>query len=129
MSSQAEVVDALTAFYQQVIKHLALDGPELKISPDEGWTSIDAEALREDGKSEAVIDFLRHIPYLEPREDQYRLQIHDDTMALAYTQQARRYMEGIHWLPSECVYQTEGTGGAGYSLILDLEHGKILYDL
>lgn len=50
-AANAEITSVLAAFYQQVSKHLCVGEPDLKVPP----------AVHNQGKSEAVIDILRHI--------------------------------------------------------------------
>lgn len=123
MSSHSDIVDALTAFYKQVIKHPHLDDAALKIPPSPGWETIDSDALRELGKSEAVMELLRHLPYLEADGRYEKLLVQYETVAIAYTQHPSTLMEEVNPLPDNCVYLTEGVDREGYSLILDVEKG------
>ena len=123
MSSHAEIVDALTEFYKQLIKHPYMDGTALKIPPSSGWETINFVALRELGKSEAVVELLRHLPYLEAAGIYEKLLVQYETVAIAYTQNPSTVMEQVNPLPGNCVYLTEGVDREGYSLILDVEKG------
>ena len=123
MSSHFEIADALTAFYKQVIRHPHLDDTALKTPPSSGWETIDSAALQELGKSEAVIELLRHLPYLEAAGRYDRLLVQYETVAIAYTQNPSTLMEQVNPLPRDCVYLTEGVDREGYSLILDIEKG------
>jgi len=127
MSSHAETIDALTAFYKQVIKHPYLDDTALKIPPSSEWETIDAASLRKLGKSEAVIGLLRQLPYLESAGRYDKLLVQYETVAIAYTQNPSSLMEQVNPLPCDCVYLTEGVDREGYSLILDVEKGAWLY--
>jgi hypothetical protein len=121
MSSLPDIVDSLTAFYKQIIKHPHLDDAALKIPPSSGWETIDSAALRELGKSEAVVQLLRNLPYLEANGPYEKLLIQYETVAIAYTQHPSDLMEQINPLPEYCIYLTEGVDREGYSLILDVE--------
>lgn len=123
MSFQSEIVDALTAFYKQVIRHPHLDDTALKIPPNSGWETIDSAALQELGKSEAVTELLRHLPYLEAAGRYDKLLVQYETVAIAYTQNPSTLMEHVNPIPENCVYLTEGVDREGYSLILDVEKG------
>jgi hypothetical protein len=123
MSSHSDIADALTAFYKQVIRHPHLDDAALKIPPSSGWQTIDSAALRDLGKSEAVIELLRHLPYLEADGRYEKLLVQYETVAIAYTQHPSALMEQVNPLPGNCVYLTEGVDREGYSLILDVEKG------
>lgn len=124
MSSHAEIIAALTAFYQEVIKQPGLNDSALKIPPAAGWDTLNPATLRSAGKSEEAIEMLRHIPYLEAIEEYQTLLVGWETVPLAYTQNATSSMESCNPLPSHCVYLTEGVGREGYSLILDTEKGE-----
>jgi len=123
MSPRPEIIDALTAFYKQVLKHPYLDATALKIPPSSGWRTIDSAALRDLGKSETVIELLRHLPYLESDGRYEKLLVQYETVAIAYTKHPSTLMEEVNPLPGDCVYLTEGVDREGYSLILDVEKG------
>lgn len=123
MSSHSDVADALTAFYKQVVRFPHLDDAALRIPPSAGWEIVDSAALWELGKSEAVIELLRHLPYLEAAGRYDKLLVQYETVAIAYTKNPRTLMEQVNPLPGNCVYVTEGVDREGYSLILDVEKG------
>ena len=123
MSSHSDVADALTAFYKQVVRFPHLDDAALSIPPSAGWEIVDSAALWELGKSEAVIELLRHLPYLEAAGRYDKLLVQYETVAIAYTKNPRTLMEQVNPLPGNCVYVTEGVDREGYSLILDVEKG------
>lgn len=91
--------------------------------PSAGWETVDSAALRELGKSEAVIELLRHLPYLEAAGRYDKLLVQYETVAIAYTKSPSTLMEQVNPLPGNCVYVTEGVDREGYSLILDIEKG------
>jgi hypothetical protein len=99
MFSRDDTVAGLLGFYRQILRLPYIDESDLITPPASGWDSIDEEALRAQGKTDSVIDLLRHLPYIHaPLEDEYPL-------------------------PGHCVYLTEGEGREGYCLILDTERG------
>lgn len=123
MISQSDVADALTTFYKQVVRFPHLDDAALRIPSSAGWETVDSAALRELGKSEAVIELLRHLPYLEAAGRYDKLLVQYETVAIAYTKSPSTLMEQVNPLPGNCVYVTEGVDREGYSLILDVEKG------
>ena len=125
MPSHADIAAALTAFYKQIIKHPYLNDTALKIPPSSGWETIDSIALRKLDKSEAVIELLRHLPYLEADGTYEKLLVQYETVAIAYTKNPTTMMEEVNPLPGNCVYLTEGVDREGYSLILDVEKGSL----
>lgn len=124
MSSQDEIVNALTSFYRQVLRHPYLNESNLKIPPEFGWDTINVESLRKLGKNQTVVELLKRLPYLESGSRYERLLIGYETAAIAYTQTSRSFMEEVTPLPGHCVYLTEGVDREGYSLILDTENGR-----
>ena len=123
MSSREDTIRALTTFYRQIIRHPYLEESALKIPPLSGWTTIDEDKMRSLGKTDAVIDLLLHLPYLEASQQYERLLIEYETAAIAYTQDPSDMMEEVNPLPPHCVYLTQGLDREGYSLILDTEQG------
>lgn len=63
-----EVVASITEYYTFLTTHLHFDPSELKIPPPGGWPQITASRFAFLGKSDKVIDLLRHLPYL-PADD------------------------------------------------------------
>lgn len=125
MASHPDIANALTAFYKQIIKHPYLNDTALKIPPSSGWETIDSVALRKMGKSEAVIELLNNLPYLEADGRYDKLLVQYETVAIAYTKNPSTMMEEVNPLPGNCVYLTEGVDREGYSLILDVEKGAL----
>ncbi|KAH0336378.1 hypothetical protein KCU81_g8593, partial [Aureobasidium melanogenum] len=121
MYSQHGTVEAILAFYQQLIKHPYLDESALKIPPASGWDTVDAETLQALGKTDAVIDLLRHLPYLDGRGDGYLIAF--ETIPVDFTETSTAMTEEVYPIPGHCVYLTEGLGREGYRLILDTERG------
>lgn len=126
MSTHMEIINAMLAFYQQVIRHPYLEDTTLKIPPSSGWTTIDSADLREMGKSEAVIELLRRLPYLEAEGQYERLLVQYETVPIAWTQRPNVIMEQVNPLPGHCVYLTQGVDREGYSLILDTDEGAYI---
>lgn len=61
-----EVRTALTEYYALLCAMPHMDWTCLHIPPSAGWSNVDTETLKATGRSEAAIDFLRHLPYLTP---------------------------------------------------------------
>lgn len=116
----AEIIDALTAFYQQVAKHPHVGDAVLKLPPAAGWgDEIAVEALRASGKTEAVIDFLKHIPYFKG----VKVTVVYDGTPVDYTYEGPWKMDPLNPIPGHCVYLTQGGSIEGLNLILDTEKG------
>jgi hypothetical protein len=122
MYSRDDTVAALLGFYRQILKLPYIDESDLITPPASGWNSIDEEALRAQGKTDSVIDLLRHLPYIHaPRRDGPIIAY--DTVCTDYTVDSTHFLEDEYPLPGHCVYLTEGEGREGYCLILDTERG------
>jgi hypothetical protein len=128
MYSRDETVKAITAFYQHLIKHPYLPESALLIPPPSGWDTIDDKALRTIGKTDTVIDLLRHLPYLCGKNDGWT--INYETVPVDFTIESTALIETIPEfpIPGHCVYITDGLGREGYRLIIDTEKG-VLPDL
>ena len=126
MYSRDETVKAILAFYQQLIKHPYLDSAALLIPPPSGWTTIDEPALRAIGKTDTVIDLLRHLPYLSGKDDGYT--INYETVPIDFTIDSTGLINTIpeYPLPGHCIYITDGIGREGYRLIIDTEQGMFV---
>jgi hypothetical protein len=122
MYSRDDTVAALLGFYRQILKLPYIDESDLITPPASGWNSIDEEALRAQGKTDSVIDLLRHLPYIHaPRRDGPIIAY--ETVCTDYTVDSTHFLEDEYPLPGHCVYLTEGEGREGYCLILDTERG------
>jgi hypothetical protein len=126
MYSRDETVKAILALYQQLIKHPYLDESALLIPPPSGWTTIDETALRAIGKTDTVIDLLRHLPYLSGKDDGYT--INYETVPIDFTIDSTGLINTIpeYPLPGHCIYITDGIGREGYRLIIDTEKGMFV---
>jgi len=123
MYSRDSTVAAITSFYQHLTKHPYLDASALLLPPPTGWTTIDETALRAIGKTEAVIDLLRHLPYLDGKGSGHMIAY--ETIPVDFTVDATALIETIPEfpIPGHCVYITDGSGREGYRLIIDTEEG------
>ncbi|THW31815.1 hypothetical protein D6D22_09950 [Aureobasidium pullulans] len=128
MYSRDETVAAVSAFYQQIIKHPYLDNSALIVPPASGWDSLAIDGLKSEGKTDTVIDLLRHLPYLcgeKPHED---ILVYYETLAICYAgaeEGSCTWMDQTHPLPGHCVFLTSNLDREGYSLIMDTERGTI----
>jgi hypothetical protein len=84
---------------------------------------MELDGLQNPGKSEAVIELLKRLPYLESTGQYERLLVQYETVPIDWTQRSYVAMEQVNPLPAHCVYLTEGVDCEGYSLILNVEEG------
>nr|POE85217.1 hypothetical protein CFP56_67375 [Quercus suber] len=77
-------VDAVRRYYTFLANELGAIPPNCIVEPpEEGWSSITQNSLAGLEKSEAVIELLRHLPYIERSKD-YNTQIAFGTSAIDY---------------------------------------------
>ncbi|KAI1475888.1 hypothetical protein F4774DRAFT_421169 [Daldinia eschscholtzii] len=105
MYSRDKTVQSILRFYQEVTRHPYLDDDALIIPPANGWSSINVR-----GKTESVLELLRHLPYLCP-------------IPICYTDGQSH--DEIYPLPAHCVYLTSSVDREGTSLILDTHSDTI----
>ena len=124
--SRAEIVAAVQDFYELLIKLPYIDATALILAPTEGWPGVNAEALRSRGKTEEVIELLRHLPYLRhPAPPRRRWMIGPDTIAIAYCD-GELYdgiLDSIQPVPGHCIWLTNVESRDGTSLLLDTRTG------
>ncbi|KAI1101395.1 hypothetical protein F4804DRAFT_11893 [Jackrogersella minutella] len=118
MYSQDETISAVLRFYQEVIRHPYLNDDALIIPSPSGWDSINIQ-----GKTETVLELLRHLPYLRAEKRFDELIIHWETVPICYPHH-QDYHE-IYPLPAHCVYLAHSFDREGPSLILDTNEGTL----
>ncbi|KAK1573657.1 uncharacterized protein LY79DRAFT_525403 [Colletotrichum navitas] len=80
------VVDCLKRHYELLVRMGYMEPEAVELPPAGGWTDAElrVDALRAMGRSEAVIDLLRHIPYVHENEDADPVEIYTETFPLRY---------------------------------------------
>ena len=112
--SQSATVDAITSFYEFLVDlHLPLS--VLKRPPPTGWPHLTPDSLAFLDKTPAVVELMRHIPYIEAPKysDPDQHQIYEKTICNDFA--GREFWRGGQdrdWVRKE---QTEP--GEGYSTI------------
>ena len=68
------------------MKAAYFDPAEVRYPPDEGWSEeqLAINVLRALGRSEEVIDLLRHLPYIKPLDDDDQDEVDFETRHLSY---------------------------------------------
>ncbi|KAL5119440.1 hypothetical protein ACEQ8H_002710 [Pleosporales sp. CAS-2024a] len=61
------VFNCIKRHYELLVKAAYFDPAQVRYPPDEGWNDeqLAADVLRAFGRSEEVIDLLRHLPYIK----------------------------------------------------------------
>ncbi|KAF2226427.1 hypothetical protein BDZ85DRAFT_256148 [Elsinoe ampelina] len=66
--SREEIVTTIRDFYEYLVR-LYIPESALKLPPPGGWPNITAASTVDFGKSEFVVDLIRHLPYIEAEDD------------------------------------------------------------
>ena len=131
--SRDQAAAALFSYYSFLTTLPYIPSSAVLTPPAEGWQDVNAPALRRLGKSEKVIDLLRHIPYIS-KDGWSRYKIANDTTPILYTNEhVRKTLEderqaegtvrpyGIE-LPADVISLTSG-GRYGIMLLIDTDEG------
>ena len=80
------VVNCIKRHYELLVKAAYLDPAEVRYPPDEGWSDeqLTVDVLRAFGRSEEVIDLLRHLPYIKQLDGDDRDEVYFETRHLSY---------------------------------------------
>lgn len=80
------VVRCIQRHYDLLVRAAYLDPSIIQQPPPSGWTEQDimADVLRVLGRSEAVIDLLRHLPYISAPRNLGRYEIYEETTPINY---------------------------------------------
>ncbi|KAF9873004.1 hypothetical protein CkaCkLH20_09514 [Colletotrichum karsti] len=90
--SRDAVVNCLTRHYELLVRMGYMDASVVQLPPvTTGWSDAElrVDALRAMGRSEAVIDLLRHIPYLRESDNGDAQEIYSETFPLRYLRDGR----------------------------------------
>lgn len=80
------IVNCLKRHYELLVRMAYLDPTVIQHPPPEGWSDqqLAVDVLRVLGRSEKVIDLLRHLPYLRCNIDDEKWEIYPETRAISY---------------------------------------------
>lgn len=80
------VVKCIQRHYNLLVSAAYLEPNLIQTPPPEGWSEeeIMADVLRALGRSEAVIDLLRHLPYTRTARSFDRLEVYEETEPINY---------------------------------------------
>ena len=123
--SREEVFVAVHDFYKLLIQLPYIDPNALVLPPQEGWVGVDVEGLRRRGKTEEVIELLRHLPYLRSPAPRRRWAIGPDTLEIAYCdgELYKEVIDSIQPVPGHCIWLTDCDSRDGTGLLLDTRTG------
>lgn len=123
--SREEVIAAIQDFYELLIKLPFISSKALVLPPKEGWSGVNAQELRRRGKTEEVIGFLQHLPYLRAPQSSRQWMIGPDTVEIAYCdgELYKEWSEENQPVPGHCIMLTEPDARGGLSLVFDTKTG------
>jgi len=80
------VVHCIKRHYELLVKAAYFDSAEVRYPPDEGWSDkqLPVDVLRAFGRSEEVIDLLRHLPYIKQLDGDDKDEVYFETRHLSY---------------------------------------------
>ncbi|KAG9529039.1 hypothetical protein KCU93_g3853, partial [Aureobasidium melanogenum] len=126
--SRDATVAAITDFYKFYIRLPYLDSNALVLAPEDGgWPNIDATELRNRGKSDEVIELLRHLSYIEHHDFRGGWTIDSGSDCIQYHKGAcyNNNPDLIKSLPGHVIPIADPTDRNGCYLLLDTQTGKI----
>ncbi|KAF6235802.1 hypothetical protein HO173_005997 [Letharia columbiana] len=119
--SRGEVIAAIQDFYELLIKLPYIEPNALVLPPSEGWSGVNAQKLRDRGKTEEVIELLRYLPYLRAPAPGKRWMIGPDTIMIAYCdgEVYDEINDSLQPVPGHCIWLTDYESRDGTSLLFD----------
>lgn len=126
--SPGEVIAAIQDFYELLIKLPYIEPNALVLPPTEGWSGVNAQQLRDRGKTEEVIDLLRHLPYLRAPAPGKRWMIGPDTIVITYCdgEVYDEINDSLQPVPGHCIWLTDYESRDGTSLLFDTHTGAYM---
>ena len=123
-----EVIAAIQDFYELLIRLPYVEPDALILPPKEGWSGVNIQELERRGKTEEVVELLRHLPYLRSAAPGQRWMIGPDTIAIAYCngEVYEKILDSIQPVPGHCIWLTDPESRDGTSLLLDTQAGTYL---
>ncbi|RYP67029.1 hypothetical protein DL771_007448 [Monosporascus sp. 5C6A] len=82
--SHNAAVTAITSFYEMVMRAHSEKAGELRYPPPGGWPQITQEPFAALGKTDTVIELMRHIPYIQATRWGGEVHIMNQTVAVNY---------------------------------------------
>ncbi|KAI0109050.1 hypothetical protein GGR51DRAFT_514145 [Nemania sp. FL0031] len=121
------ILAAIHEFYSAIIRLPYFDVDALVPAPPGGWSGVNADELRKRGKTEEVIQLLRHLPYLRNPSEHRKWMLSPDTFAISYCDgdMYGSLMDELQPTPAHCIWLTAHDSRDGIDLLLDTHTGSI----
>lgn len=125
--SRAAIITAIKEFYSILITLPYIPPSALVFPPEEGWDGVNSSELKARGKTDEVVELLRHLPYLKSTEARKRWMIGPDTVEIAYCdgELYDSVLDGIQPVPGHCIWLSDLESRDGTALLLDTHAGTI----
>jgi hypothetical protein len=80
------VIRCLKRHYELLVKAAYFDAAEIQYPPDEGWSDeqLAVDIMLTFGRSDEVIDLLRHLPYIKQLDGDCKDEVYFETQHLSY---------------------------------------------
>ncbi|KAI0439038.1 hypothetical protein F4803DRAFT_532815 [Xylaria telfairii] len=126
-NSDEETIAAVHDFYSTIIRLPYVDTDALVLPPPEGWSGVNADELRKRGKTEEVIELLRHLPCLRNPGNNRKWMLSPNTLAIAYCdgEVYDPLLDELQPTPAHCIWLTAHDSRDGTDLLLDTHAGSI----
>lgn len=138
-----ELASSISSLYKLLTKLPYVDPKALVYPPNEenkkGWTGINETELRKRGKTDGIIDLLRHLPYLRQpksineagnytsRDQKWMLGPETVTIAYCDGDVYDEKMDQIQPTPAHCIWLTDlPEGSDGKALLFDSHTGQYI---
>ncbi|KAI2472750.1 hypothetical protein F4781DRAFT_428164 [Annulohypoxylon bovei var. microspora] len=125
--SRTDIIAAIHEFYTAIIKLPYIDTDALVLPPEEGWPGVREDELRKRGKTDGVIELLRHLSYLRNPDWKGKWMLSPDTLEIAYCdgEVYSELMDKLQPTPPHCIWLTKHDSRDGVDVLLDTHTGTI----
>jgi hypothetical protein len=86
------VVNCVQQHYELLVRAAYLDPNDIETPPPEGWSDeqLMVDILRALGRSEEVVELLRHLPYIKSFNTLDRYEVYEETKSINYLRKYKR---------------------------------------
>jgi hypothetical protein len=87
------IVGCIKRHYDVLVRAAYLDPNDIETPPPEGWSDeqLPVEILRALGRSEEVVELLRHLPYIKRSRGLGRYEVYEMTVSINYLRNGGRF--------------------------------------
>lgn len=124
-SVSQRIKDTLLQHYTFLTTLPHIDADTLRVPPESGWQNVDVETLRQQGKTEDVIELMKHLPYLAHKNGDIRTYLTPFTYSLYIDsgETIESYIHDILPTPDHVLWISKSPHRDGRYLLLDTHVG------